>query len=280
MIVTANRYGKARVRIMRVGRGGTEHSVSELSVTCLLQGDFEASYSKADNRQVIATDSIKNIINITAHEHPLSCAEDYCATLAQRLLARYAQISRVTVETQETQWQRLRVGGAAHPHGFLLDGNGTPTVCLAQDRDGATLHSGMAGYTFMKSTQAGWTNYVMDEFTTLAETQDRIVATSMNASWLWHTTPADFPATNAAILTSMLTEFATTYSHGVQDSLYRMGQAALDAAPDIAEIAIACPNKHYLPIDLSRFGVSGSGVVFTPTDEPHGQIECTLRRGE
>jgi urate oxidase len=278
MILTANRYGKARVRIMRVARGGADHRVSELSVTCMLQGDFQDSYRAADNRQVIATDSIKNIINITAHEQPDSAAEDYCATLARRLLARYRQISHVTVDTQETQWRRLRVGAAAHPHGFLLDGNGTPTVHLAQDRNGARLRSGMAGYTFMKSTEAGWTNYVMDEFTTLAETQDRIVATSMNATWLWHTHPADFPATNAAILTAMLTEFATTYSHGVQDSLYRMGQAALDAAPGIADIALACPNKHYLPIDLTRFGVAGSGVVFTPTDEPHGQIECTLRR--
>jgi urate oxidase len=278
MPLSANRYGKARVRIMRVARGGAEHRVSELSVDCMLEGDFQLSYTHADNRQVIATDSIRNIINIAAHEQPECSAEDYCAALSQRLLQRYPQITRVTVATQETQWQRLRLGGAAHPHAFLLDGNGTPTVRLAQDRDGTTLQSGMAGYTFMKATEAGWTNYVMDEFTSLAETRDRIVATSMNAMWLWHTYPTDFPATNAAILTAMLTEFATTYSHGVQDSLYRMGQAALDAAPGIAEIAIACPNKHYLPIDLARFGVAGSGVVFTPTDEPHGQIECTLRR--
>jgi urate oxidase len=278
MILSANRYGKARVRIMRVGRGADTHSISELSVTCMLEGDFQDSYSKAENHLVIATDSIKNIINITAHEHPECCAEAFCAFLAQRLLARYDQISRVTVDTQETQWRRLQIGGAAHPHGFVLDGNGAPTAQLVQDRDRVTLRSGMKGYTFMKSTAAGWTNYVMDEFTTLAETQDRIVATSMNAAWLWNTHPADFPATNAAILAAMLTEFATTYSYGVQDSLYRMGQAALDAAPGIAEIAIACPNKHYLPIDLSRFGVSGGGVVFTPTDEPHGQIECTLSR--
>ncbi len=278
MILSANRYGKARVRIMRVGRGAARHRVSELSVTCMLEGEFQDSYSKADNQMVIATDSIKNIINITAHEQPECCAEDYCAALAQRLLARYDQISRVTVDTQETQWRRLHIGGDAHPHSFVLDGNGTPTVQLVQDREGSTLQSGIAGYTFMKSTQAGWTNYVMDEFTTLAETQDRIVATSMNANWLWQTHPPGFSATNAAILAAMLTEFATTYSDGVQDSLYRMGQAALDVAPSVAEIAIACPNKHYLPIDLTRFGVTGGSVVFTPTDEPHGQIECTLRR--
>jgi urate oxidase len=76
----------------------------------------------------------------------------------------------------------------------------------------------------------------------------------------------------------MLKVFATTYSPSVQNSLYLMGSAALEAVPEIATISIACPNKHYLPINLKPFARDNPNVVFTPTDEPHGQIECTMSR--
>ena len=81
-----------------------------------------------------------------------------------------------------------------------------------------------------------------------------------------------------AIRDVLLRVFASTYSHSVQDSLYRMGEAALAAAPDVREITLRMPNVHYLPIDLSPFGQDASGEVFLPTDEPSGQIEVTLRR--
>ncbi len=130
----------------------------------------------------------------------------------------------------------------------------------------------------MKSTGSGWTDYLHDEYTTLPETRDRIAATSMNANWLWSATPADYPLANDRVLQSMLEVFASTYSHSLQDSLYRMGESALAVVPEISEIVLSCPNKHYLPIDLSRFGLASDNLVFTPTDEPHGHIECTVAR--
>ncbi len=159
-----------------------------------------------------------------------------------------------------------------------MDGNGRGVVRLERGRAESVTRSGVDGFTFMKSTASGWTNYVMDDWTTLRETRDRMAATSMSASWLWSGEPADYPGTNATILRTMLEVFATTYSEGVQDSLYRMGEAALAAAPEIAEVRMSCPNKHYLPIDLAPFGMSADNLVFTPTDEPHGQIECTVGR--
>ena len=103
-------------------------------------------------------------------------------------------------------------------------------------------------------------------------------ATSMEASWRWRSMPASHAAANARILETMLAVFATTYSNSVQDSLYRMASAALEAVPEIEEINLACPNKHYLLIDLSSFGLTNENQVFLPTDEPHGQIECTVAR--
>ena len=105
-----------------------------------------------------------------------------------------------------------------------------------------------------------------------------MAATSMLSPWSWSKAPTDYPAANAAILEVMLETFATTYSESMQDSLYRMGDAALAAVPEIGEISLACPNKHYLLINLAPFGLDNDNQVFLPTDEPHGQIECTVGR--
>ena len=79
-------------------------------------------------------------------------------------------------------------------------------------------------------------------------------------------------------MSTMLDVFASTYSESLQDSLYRMGTAALAAVPDISDITMARPNKHYLLINLKPFKLDNKKQVFLPTDEPHGQIECTVSR--
>jgi len=278
MSLVSNRYGKGRVRTLRVERDGERNSIREMTLQVMLEGAFDLAYTHADNRKVIATDTVKNIVNLVAREQVAAQAEQFCQAVACRFLDLYDHVEKVDVQGVETRWTRMVVDGTAHPHGFTLDGNGQPVVRLVQTRRDCRLESGIENFTFMKSTGSGWSDYLMDEFTTLPETHDRITATSMNAHWLWASTPVDHAASNRRLLETMLEVFVTTYSAGVQDSLFRMGEAALQAIPEIAEISLACPNKHYLPLDLSRFGVSVDNMVFTPTDEPHGQIECTVAR--
>ena len=278
MPLIQNSYGKGRVRVMRVQRDGAHNAVRELSVQTLLEGDFAASYTAGDNRTVVATDTIKNITNIVARENMTASAELFGEALAARFLKRYPQVEQVRVTTRETRWTRASFDGTEHPHSFVLNGNGQPTAEVVATREATKVVSGITGYTFMKTTASGWVDYVMDDYTTLPPTEDRIAATAMDASWTWLQAPADYDATNARVLARMLEVFATTYSYGVQDSLYRMGEAALAAVPELATIRMACPNKHYLPIRLEPFGLSADNMVFMPTDEPHGQIECTVGR--
>lgn len=279
MPLIRNSYGKGRVRIMRVKRDSAHHEVRELSVQAMLSGDFDAAYTEGDNSKVIATDSIKNIVNIVARDNVGAENEEFAGLLAKYFLDRYDHVSGVDVTATEAKWTRIAVDGAPHDHAFVLDGNGKPFVELSATRQASRLVSGITGFTFLKTTQSGWENYWFDEATTLKPTADRLFATAMDASWLWSGVPASYPAANAAVLAAALKVFAGTYSPGVQNTMYLMGEAVLAAVPEVAEISMACPNKHYLPIDLSPFGRSFDGQVFTPTDEPHGQIECTVGRG-
>ncbi len=280
MPLIKNRYGKGRVRVMRIHRDGDRHEVSQLNVKAMMEGDFARTYTHADNSTSVSTDTIKNVVNIVARENTGLSTEEFCRVLAKKYLDTYAQISSVAITVHETKWSRLSFGGKPHPHSFVLDSNGKPTVEISQVRGGAaTMSSGIDGFTFMKSTQSGWENYVKDKYTTIPPTADRMCATSMVATWKWSGKPASYPATNAKILDTVLEVFSTTYSMSVQDSLYRMGEAALAAVPEISEISMACPNMHFILMNLSAFGLDNNNDVFLPTDEPHGQIECTVGRG-
>ncbi|SFL86425.1 urate oxidase [Bradyrhizobium sp. NFR13] len=279
MPLIKNRYGKGRVRIMRIHRDGDKQDVSQLSIKAMLEGDFGRAYTDADNSTSTSTDTIKNIVNVVARENTALSTEEFCQVLAKRYLDLYPQASSVSITAHETKWARLAVDGELHPHAFLLDSNGKPTVEIVATRDGMAMSSGLDNFTFMKSTQSGWENYYTDKYSTIQPTNDRICATSMVASWTWSGKPASYPATNKKILDTLLKEFATTYSPSVQNSLYRMGEKVLAAVPEISEISMACPNIHYILMNLSAFGVDNNNDVFLPTDEPHGQIECTVGRG-
>ena len=279
MPLIKNKYGKGRVRVMRVHRDGERHEVSQLSVKAMVEGDFARAYTDADNSTSISTDTIKNVVNAVARENTGLCTEEFCLVLAKRYLELYPQVGSVALTAHETKWSRLSFAGKPHPHSFVLDSNGKPTVEVTATRGGSTMSSGIDGFTFLKSTQSGWENYAVDNYTTIPPTGDRMCATSMVASWKWSSTPSSYSAANAKILGTLLEVFGTTYSPSVQNSLYHMGEAALAAVPEISEISMACPNIHYLLMNLSAFGLDNNNQVFLPTDEPHGQIECTVGRG-
>ncbi|MBR1155545.1 factor-independent urate hydroxylase [Bradyrhizobium sp. JYMT SZCCT0428] len=280
MPLIRNRYGKGRVRVMRIHRDADRHEVSQLNVKAMIEGDFARTYTHGDNSSSVSTDTIKNIVNVIARENTGLCTEEFCQVLAAKYLDTYPQIASVALTVHETKWSRLSFDGKPHPHSFVLDSNGKPTVELSSVRGGVTtMSSGIDGFAFLKSTQSGWENYVKDAYTTIPPTADRLCATSMVASWKWSGKPLSYPATNRKVLDTVLEVFSMTYSKSVQDSLYRMGEAALAAVPEISEISMACPNMHFIPMNLSAFGLDNNNDVFLPTDEAHGQIECTVGRG-
>jgi urate oxidase len=278
MTLVSNTYGKARVRVLRVKKDGGRHEVRELNVQAMITGDFAASYVAADKSRMICTDTVKNVVNVVARENLGLDTEAFCAAVADKFLVSYPQVDTATVTAHETKWDRLSFDGAPHDHAFTLDSNGTPFARVFATREKLEITSGISGFTFMKTTGSAWDRFHTDPYTTLKETRDRICATAMEASWRWSAAPADYKAANATILATLIEVFATTFSDSVQDSLYRMGTAALAKVPEVIDISLACPNKHYLLINLEPFGLDNENVVFLPTDEPHGQIECTVGR--
>jgi urate oxidase len=278
MNLVAQNYGKQRVRVLKVLRDAARHEVKELTCGVRLEGDFASSYTAADNGKVVPTDTLKNTVQALAHQHLGRATEPFALLLALHLVDRYPQIERATVETWERRWVRLVVDGGEHDHAFR-GGDATPVSrVVAADGREPEVESGIEDLLLLKSTQSGFAGFPRCEYTTLPETGDRILSTLVNARWRWSTLPADFEAANGAALDALLRVFATTYSPSVQATIAEMAEALFAAVPEIREVSLALPNKHYLPANLTPFHLDGTGVTFVPTDEPHGQIEATFSR--
>jgi urate oxidase len=263
---------------MKVLRDGDAHAVRELSTRVLLEGDFEPSFTSAENAQVVATDTLKNTVHVLAHERLGLDIEPFATVLTDHLLGRYAHVSRVDVEIEEREWSRLAVAGAPHPHTFVQREAARAFTRRVAGRAERRHESGIRDLTILKSTASGFSGFHRDDLTTLPDTDERILATSLRAAWVWTGEPSSYRTANQAIVAAMLVPFAGRFSPSVQATLYEMAGAGLAACPEIGSITLTMPNLHCLPIDLRPFGRANRHEVFVPTDEPHGYIEATVAR--
>ena len=282
MQLVQHRYGKARVRILKVGRVGKTHSVKELEVTVTLQGDFDASYTRADNRLVVATDSMKNTVNVLAQRLLGAETETFGVQLGNHFLKKYAHVAQVHIHLTERAWSRLTVAGKPHPHSFTETSATKPFAQIVSTRTPKRIKteiaSGVEDLLLLKTTGSSFENFLHDEFTTLPETSDRIFATKLKATWTYARPPKNFAGTNQKLLAALIAVFAKNHSPSVQVTLFQMGEAALKAVREVTQIRLVLPNKHYIPINLTPFGIKNRSELFLPTDDPHGQIEGTVTR--
>ncbi len=130
----------------------------------------------------------------------------------------------------------------------------------------------------MKSAHSAFSGFPRDEFTTLPDTRDRLLATALRASWRYGGVEVEFGTVWQAVRTTLLDTFADHRSESVQHTLYAMGQAVLDGVAEVEAIRLVMPNKHHLPIDLPRFGLENRNEIFIATEQPYGVIQATLVR--
>jgi urate oxidase len=274
-----NRYGKSRVRLSRITRNGDRHEFNEWTARVLLHGDFDASFTAADNSCLLPTDTMKNTVYSLARGSHAANIEEFAMELGEYLLANNAHVAKVRVEIDEKSWERLNVEGAPEATTFKLAGPEQQTVRAERARSAAwAVTSGIDGLTILKTTKSAFTGYIKDKLTTLKPATDRIFGTRATVAWDYATPAPDYSGVRARILAALLKEFAAHMSMSVQHTLFDMGNAALAAAPEIARIHLTMPNLHHLLADLSPFGQDNPNHIFVPIDEPHGYIEATIER--
>jgi urate oxidase len=274
-----NSYGKSRVRIAKLKRHADHHDFCEWTIDILLRGDFESCFVAGDNSKILPTDTMKNTIYSLARTSSAGCMEEFGKELVSFFLDRNPQVSAAQVELSEKFWQHLHANGKPHPTTFVQSSAEYQTAEIAANRKSTvSVCSGLDNLIIMKTAGSEFAGFIKDSLTTLPETTDRLFATSLRARWKYSAPTAIFPALRSKIRELLVSVFAGHTSKSVQHTLYAMGEAALANVPEIEDIELTMPNKHYLLADLSRFGQDNPNEIFAPIDEPHGTIEARLRR--
>lgn len=274
-------YGKHAVRVSKIKRprqaaaANELHEFVEVSVNIELDGDFQPSYVARDNSLVVATDTCRNTIYVLAKDDPIETIEDFGTSIARHFLRAYSHISRVQVQLEQHLWHRL----PSSSYGFIGTDKEQPTSTIEAHREtGLQITSGIQNLMIAKTTESGFSNFHRDEYRTLPDVDDRILATNAKASWTYKVAPESFAVARQRIRSSMLRTFLDHYSHSVQETLYRMGCAALDAEPTVEAIHLEMPNKHHIQFNLVPFGRTNDNEIFVVTDEPYGFISATVAR--
>jgi urate oxidase len=278
IVLGPNRYGKAENRVVRVYRDTARHEIRDLNVSTSLRGDFEAAHTAGDQSHVLPTDTQKNTAFAFAKKHGVTSPEDYAIALATRLLDATPSATGARVEVEEYPWERIAVDGEGHDHAFVRRDGGVRTTAVDVTADATVVQSGLKDLVVLKSTGSEFRGFLRDDYTTLPEADDRVLATSLTASWQFVAGDHAWNESYDDIRRRLLAAFATTYSRALQETLYAMGTAVLEARPEVAEISFSAPNRHHHLVDLSPFGIDNEGEVFIAADRPYGLIEATVTR--
>jgi urate oxidase len=265
-------YGKSEVRVVKVTRAPGRHELRDLTVDVALEGDFAAAHVSGDNSALLATDTMRNVVYALARTHAIDSLEAFGAALVEHFLRAGPTVERVRIDIAEHPWERL----GEHEHAFQRGHGGTRIATISGDGAAIAYEAGIDDLLVLKTTASGWEGFVRDEYTTLPETDDRILATIVTARWAYAEAPEETEW--RAVRDTLLEAFGDHYSPSVQFTLNRIGEAVLERHEAVQRIHLSLPNRHHLLFDLQRFGLDNPNVVFHATTEPYGLIEGTIER--
>ena len=278
IVLGQNNYGKSEIRLFRVKRDTDVHEVWDLDVRVSLEGDFDAAHYADDNSRLLATDTMRNTVYALAKDHLTGSIELFGLALVDHFLEAGPTVTGCRVEITQFPWRRIEAAGRPHDHSFVRE-RGERKAKVHGDATGArAVEAGIDDVYVLKTTNSGWEGFYRERFTTLPETNDRVLATIVTAKWEYNALDVNFDRLWNGVMRSTLETFTDHYSPSVQNTLYRMGKAVLEEFPEIERIWYSFPNVHHIVYDLKRFGIENDGEILHATQDPYGQIEGWVER--
>ena len=285
IVLGSNRYGKAEVRLVHIERSTPVHVITDVNVTSQLIGDFADSHYTGANDKVIATDTQKNTVYALARKGGVPSIEEFGLRLARNFVGAYDYVTGARMEIEQFAWDRIQTPSGPHDHSFVKGASMVRNTLVRKDADGEIVMSGLSDLVVLKSTGSEFHGFPDVPYTSLVETDDRVMATSVSARWVYANSGAiadelDWNATFTSVREVLLAEFANLHSLALQQTLFAMGRAVLEAHPEILEIRLSMPNIHHFVVDLSKWDLDNPNMVFYAADRPYGLIEAAVVRDD
>ena len=301
-------YGKARIPVYRVyarplsgidpipesSFRGRENILLAFEVDIEVFGDsFLPAYTQGDNSNVVATDSMKNLVLQQALAFEGSTLEEFLVLLGHRFLHTYAQMERLQLSIRELPFTAVPVpqdGQATFGASDRLfsrshsDFSWASIAFARADADSVitTHRCGRLGFELFKVTGSAFTHFVRDEYTTLPERVDRPLFIALDVFWRYadpapladaqhtHYVPAE------QMRDMVQTIFHECVSESIQHLVHEIGQRILDRFPHIAEVSFEAQNRTRDLVVQSS--VDEQVKVYTDPFPAYGVIKLTLRR--
>ena len=283
-ILGENRYGKSRVRVMKVTRNGNHHAVSEWNVEVWLEGDFTSCFEQGDNSGLLPTDTMKNTVYSLARASRAVTIEEFGLEIAHHFIRENSELTLAGVTIRATLWRPIEVEEQSYATAFTHDEDRVDTTTVTESAGGrVNILSGFDELWLLKTSRSAFAGFLKDRLTTLKETNDRLLGTLSKGGWSYtdaslRQATIDHDEVRGCVMKALLRTFAEHDSLSVQQTLYAMAESALKSVSEIDDVYLAMPNKHCNLVDLSAFGQDNPNMIFVPTDEPHGSIEARIRR--
>ncbi|XP_038063711.1 uricase-like [Patiria miniata] len=279
-------HGKHGVRVMQHRRQGGTHSIREITVKTLLGLNTRKEYVNSDNSDVIPTDSQKNTVYALAKAKGITTPEQFALDLCQHFMGKYNQVQWAEITVEDAPWRRIvDQSGKEHAHAFIQTQEAKRYCVVKQERKGLPIvWAGLSDMRILKTTQSGFAGYFQDEYTSLPETDDRIVCSNIESKWRYsNIVGVDFDKTWELCKVAILDEFAGPpdigrFSASIQEILYQCTQRMMKKVAEVDQVELDMPNIHYVFADLKKIGMENTGEIIMPTSDPYGIIRVAVSR--
>ena len=268
---------------------GRANQLFAVAVDVEVFGDnFLPAYTEGDNRNVVATDTMKNVVLKQALAYKGATLEGFLHFLGTQFLATYEHIPALRVRGTEQPF-----GAASVPSSSGFDSsavlfsrshNDAAYASIDLARDGAayrlTAHQcGRTGLQLIKLTGSSFASFARDEHTTLPETIDRPLFIYLDVSWRY-ADPDDLLTGRRYLAAEQVRDFVQVVFHefnskSIQHLVYEMGRRLLDRFPQLAAVGFEAQNRLW---DTAFVADDGKTKVYCDPRPPYGLIRLNLER--
>jgi urate oxidase len=303
-------YGKLQVPLYRVyGRPleglatipesaftGRANTLVGMEVDVEVFGEnFLPAYTHGDNSNVVATDSMKNIVLRQALAYNGATQEGFLYGLGRHFLTTYSHMERLRLMAREMPFAAAQVrvdgvGFGASDRVYSLTRGDYATAALDFQRDGdgqpvlTSQRSGRTGMLLLKVTGSAFTRFVRDDYTTLPERGDRPLFIALDVFWEY-ANPLDMLAdpTERYVAAEQVRDlvqvvFHEMVSESIQHLVHEMGQRLLVRFPQLAAVSFTGQNRTPDPMAVSE--TDPKVKVYSTPFPAYGLIKLTVRRNE
>jgi urate oxidase len=275
---------------------GRENTLFALEIDVEVFGNnFLPAYTQGDNRNVVATDSMKNFVLRQALDFEGATQEEFLGMLGRRFLQTYAQVESIRLTVRELPFNSVPVPqqneSTFHPSAVLFSRShgdfALATLDVTRENDLSTVtdhQCGRVGLELLKVSGSAFTRFLHDEYTTLPERVDRPLFIHLDVYWKYRNS-ADLLASDHThyvpaeqvrdVIQVVFHEFV---SESIQHLVHEMGQRLLTRFPQLAEVSFTAQNR-----TRDQIAVSDSDEKIKVYSDPfsaYGIIKLTVNRSE